>query len=116
MLFFVKKSIYNSFIGSWTYTEIINLEKSKITELATGEFYLGIEALEFNLIDQLGNRDTAEQYIKDNYNLEEVDFVSYQTELSFFDLLTGVFSEASFNIGKGLGSILLEKSNKLMLI
>ncbi|MBT4651174.1 signal peptide peptidase SppA [Candidatus Woesearchaeota archaeon] len=93
-----------------------NLEKSKVTELATGEFYLGIEALELNLIDQLGDKDSAEQYIKDNYDLEEVDFVSYQTELSFFGLLTGVFSEASFNIGKGLGSILLEKSNKLMLI
>ena len=51
-----------------------------------------------------------------DFDLEEVDFVSYQTELSFFGLLTGVFSEASFNIGKGLGSILLEKSNKLMLI
>ena len=93
-----------------------NLEKSRIAELATGEFYLGIEALALNLIDQLGDRDTAEQYIKETHNLEKVDFVSYQTEISFFDLLTGVFSEASFNIGKGLGSILLEKSNKLMLI
>ncbi len=106
--------IHNYFIE-----EIANnrgLEKNKITELATGEFYLGIEAFELDLVDQLGDRDTAEQYIKDNYDLEEIDFLSYQKEISFFDLLAGVLSEASFNVGKGLGSILLEKSNKLMLI
>ncbi len=91
-----------------------NLEKTKVKELATGEFYLGVEALEYGLIDQLGDKDTVKEYLKEKTQLEDIDFVTYQTEVSFFDLISGVFSQMSFDLGRGLGAIFLEQNTKLM--
>lgn len=86
-----------------------NLDKVEVQRLATGEFYLGVEALELGLVDQLGDRTDAEDYIKNVYGLEKVDFVLYERRLGFFELLTGVFSDFSFHIGEGMGSILLQR-------
>jgi protease IV len=93
-----------------------NLEKTQVQNLATGEFFLGIEAFEMGLVDQLGNMDTVERYIQENYELETVEFILYQEEAGLLDLLMGVFSKMSFNVGEGLGAILLKQSNSLMLI
>ena len=75
-----------------------NLSESKVRELATGEFFLGVEALEFGLVDQLGGKDDAEMYLKEKYSLEEVDYVTYQRSKGFFDLLSGVMTDFSINM------------------
>ncbi len=87
-----------------------------VQNLATGEFYLGIEAFELGLIDQLGDENTLEQYIKTNFALEEVDYLVYKKEPSLLDAFAGVFTDFSFGIGEGIGSILVKGTNKLMLI
>jgi protease IV len=92
------------------------LSENKVKQLATGEFFLGVEALELGLVDQLGNRDTAETFIKETYNIESVDYLVYEREASFFDLLSSVLSKFSFNVGEGLGSILLKQDNNLILV
>ena len=92
------------------------LSEDKVRELATGEFYLGVEALQHGLIDQIGDKDIAEAYIKETYGLEEIDYVVYRKEVGFFDILAGVFSDFSFNMGRGAGSIFVEGEQKLMLI
>lgn len=93
-----------------------NLPSPAVKELATGEFYLGIEAKELGLIDQLGDLDTAEEYLKKTYQLEEIDFVVYESKGSIFDVLGGVVSEFFFKIGEGLGSILVKRDYNLMLM
>ncbi len=92
------------------------IDEEKVRQLATGEFYLGVEALQLGLIDQLGGRETAEEYLKENFGIEEVDYVVYEAKPSFFDLLEGVFSRFSFHLGEGLGSAAAEKDYHLMLI
>jgi len=90
---------------------------SDVEELATGEFFLGAEALDLGLIDELGNEDTAEEYIKENYDIEEIDYVVYQKEVGLFELLTGISSNFAFDIGQGIGSMLVRgQDNNLMLI
>lgn len=92
-----------------------DLPVEKVKGIATGEFYLGIEALNLGLVDQVGDKDTAEQFMKDAYGLKEIDYVVYERELGFFDALASVFAEFSFRIGEGLGSIFAEQQ-KVMLI
>jgi protease IV len=92
-----------------------DLSEEQVRELATGEFYLGIEAFELGLVDLLGTKETAEHYIKTSYDLEEIDYVTYQKEVGFLEILSGVFSDLSFNVGEGIGATLL-KGNSLMLI
>ncbi len=81
-----------------------NLAPEHVASLATGEFFLGVEALEAGLVDELGDADTVKEYLKKTYGLETVDFVRYEHEPSFIEALTGVFADASFRIGEGIGS------------
>jgi len=86
-----------------TVAENRNLPEDKVRELATGEFYLGIEALEYGLIDETGNLDTAKEYIKKDLNITNVEFVEYKTKKTLIDALSGVLSPQSFIIGRGIG-------------
>ena len=85
-------------------------------KLASGEIFLGVEALDLGLIDQLGDKEIAKEYIQETYGLEEVNFLVYQKEVGLLDVLSQVFTDLSFNLGKGIGAILLENNNGLMLI
>ncbi len=83
-----------------------NLEISQVQKIATGEFFLGEEALELGLVDQLGGKDEAETFIREKYGLAEINYVKYEHTSGFFDLLSGVMSTFFFNVGEGIGSIL----------
>lgn len=86
-----------------------NMDPAKVRELATGEFFLGAEALDLGLVDELGDMSTAEDYIKMNYGIEQIDAVRYEKKSGLLDLLTGVFSDFSFHIGEGIGSSVLQQ-------
>ncbi len=82
-----------------------DLSLSKARELATGEFYLGVEALELGLVDELGDKTMAEEYIKKTYDLEEIAYVPYERQVGLFELLSGVIADQFFRIGEGIGSV-----------
>ena len=86
-----------------------HLSETKVRELATGEFYLGSEALDLGLIDKLGDSSTAEEHLKTRYNLTDFTYKTYQKKAGLLDILTGVFSTFSFKIGEGIGSSLTQK-------
>lgn len=92
------------------------LDEKVVRGLATGEFYLGVEALPLGLIDQLGDKGTAEKYIQENFAIEEADYVVYATEPSIFELLGSVVSQFFFRMGEGFGSIVSERNYNMMLI
>lgn len=92
-----------------------NLSLEKVKKLATGEIYLGSEALELGLIDALGDRDTAEQYLKDKYGFTEINYVPYETEKGLLEVLAGVVSQGFFKVGEGIGVGLLKSENGVML-
>ncbi|MDP3698531.1 MAG: signal peptide peptidase SppA [Nanoarchaeota archaeon] len=83
-----------------------NLEVSQVQKIASGEFFLGVEALELGLVDQLGGKEEAESFIRENFGLQSIDYVNYEHEASFFDLLGGIISTFFFNVGEGIGSML----------
>lgn len=90
-----------------------NLEIAEVQKIATGEFFLGVEALDLGLVDALGSKDDAEIFIKENYALEEIDYAVYQRETSFFELFGGVISHFFFNVGEGIGSVLVNQPLKM---
>jgi len=83
-----------------------HLEVSTVQKIATGEFFLGVEALELGLVDQLGGKEEAEIFIQENFGLQKIDYVRYEHEIGFFELLGGVVSTFFFNVGEGIGSML----------
>lgn len=107
--------IHDYFIGSIAENRNIPIEKVK--EIATGEFYIGSEALELGLIDALGDKETAIEIIKQDLNLTIVEFAKYEKPRTFIETLIGAFSENFFAIGKGIGSALTEqKTTKLEIL
>jgi len=84
------------------------LNRKDVVNLATGEFYLGVEALELGLVDELGSAIEVEQYLYDVVGLEFVEFVSFVQEPSFLDGFFGVLNKRSFNVGLGIAAGLEE--------
>jgi protease IV len=105
--------IHTFFIEEVAANRGLSLQETR--SLATGEFYLGVEAFDLGLIDMLGDKDTLEKYIVLEYGLEEISYSVYQEEMGLFEVLSGVFEEMSFNIGEGIGSIFV-KGNNLILV
>ncbi len=87
-----------------------NLSYEQTEQLATGEFYLGVEALQLGLIDELGNQDTAKAYLQQHYGIDNPEFVVYQRQPTLFEILAGVMTPFSFHMGEGIGSAVVESS------
>jgi protease-4 len=82
------------------------LTKSQVRAIATGEFFLGEEALNIGLVDMVGDKKTLEDHLKNTLNATDIEFIYYQQEASLLDVL-GVFIDRQFFlIGKGIGSAL----------
>jgi protease-4 len=96
-----------------------NLNENQIKEISTGTFYLGIQAKEIGLVDELGGKDKAEEVLKEILKVEKVNLIEKREEPSLLKALTQVFYEGSFFVGKGMGQALLERefeNSKIMLI
>ena len=83
-----------------------NLDIEYVRGIATGEFYLGQEALELHLIDFLGDKEEAMNYIKKIINQDEIAIVEYRRERGFLDFFTKISLSSSYYIGKGIGDSL----------
>jgi len=78
------------------------LTTKEIDNIATGMFYLGSQAKELKLVDALGDKRTVEKYLKETLEVEEITFVEYKDEPSFFDILAQAMQGFSFYLGKGI--------------
>ena len=72
-------------------------------KIATGLFYIGTEAKQLGLVDELGSREEVINYVERQIG-EEADIVRYKKEKGFFSALSQAMNEKSFYIGKGLGN------------
>lgn len=79
------------------------LAEEEVKKMATGEFFLGVEALERGLVDELGDKETAEGYLKKKLGLEKVEYVKYEKEKGLLETLMGVMGDYSFRVGEGIG-------------
>jgi protease-4 len=92
------------------------LDIESVEEIATGEYWLGVEALEMGLVDELGNKDTAEKYLKEAAGLEEIDYAVYKIKKSLLGEMFGVVSNYFFRIGEGIGSVFVREGNKMIFV
>ncbi len=76
-----------------------NLSIEEVNEMATGQVYLGREALELKLIDELGTKQDALLYIEANLNIT-AKTVEFKQKKSFSDLLSDFKSSLTPKIGK----------------
>ncbi len=73
-----------------------NLSVEHVTQLATGQVYLGVDALELGLVDELGSKDEAVAYIEGMIN-QTAHLTEYKKEPGLLEILGSVVSDS---IGK----------------
>ncbi|MBS3147133.1 signal peptide peptidase SppA [Candidatus Woesearchaeota archaeon] len=87
------------------------IDRDTVRELSTGMFYLGQEALDLGLIDELGSQDEALNKIKGLAKIKDAEVVSFQRKVSLVDIITRLTAYNSFYIGKGIGTSIFADIN-----
>lgn len=103
-------TLHEQFIGSVAKNR--NLPESSVRELATGWVYLGAQAKELGLVDEIGGRKEALLYIEKNLNIT-AEPVEYSKPKTFFEELTKMTSEGFYSLGQGIGSSFSSQSLSL---
>lgn len=78
-----------------------NMSVSDVRKSATGIFYLGSEAKDLGLIDELGNNDNALAKMKELTNSTELTFVTYKHEPSLLDYFNVMTNANAYAFGEG---------------
>src|SRR3989338_7900311 len=94
-------SMHNFFIEE--VAENMNLRKKDVEKIATGMFYLGAEAKDLGLVDELGSEDEVLNYVEKQIG-QKAYIVEYKQAKGFLSSLSQVMSEKFFYIGKGIGN------------
>jgi len=81
-------------------------------EISSGLFYVGEQALRLNLIDEIGGKEEAMNYIRRVIN-ETPKIVELKKKKGFVESLYNLFSKQSFIFGYGFGVGFSEKLNIL---
>ena len=96
--------IHEYFINDVAKNRNMSLEKMK--RLADGSFYLGLEAKENGLIDELGGKQEAIDSIKNMTGVKDVYLVTYGKKSALSGLFSNTLSYSSFYIGQGIAASL----------
>ncbi|MBI2129310.1 signal peptide peptidase SppA [Candidatus Woesearchaeota archaeon] len=102
--------IHRIFIDEVAQNRLLTNEEA--SEISTGVFFLGMEALDLGLVDELGDMESAKQYLANTLNIT-ISAFGYKEKKSFIDLLSEAFSQQSFFVGKGIGSAVFEKTRTI---
>lgn len=103
------KDIHDYFIDEVAQNR--NLPRREVERLATGQFFIGKDAKDLGLVDELGSRDEVIAYVESQIG-EEADFVMYTTNKGLLAALSGVMDEKFFFIGRGIGSAFFSESGQ----
>jgi len=89
------------------------ISHEQVKNMATGEFFLGVEGKEMGLIDELGDLKTAEKYLKEELGLERIDYLYYESKPTLWEALSQIMSPFFYYMGIGMGETLFETTSTL---
>ncbi|MAE13045.1 signal peptide peptidase SppA [Candidatus Woesearchaeota archaeon] len=84
-----------------------NLSSEQVEEIGTGIFFLGVEAVDNGLVDELGGKEEAIALLEEVLE-SDVGLVSFEPERGFLESLTGLVNGVGFWMGRGFGSSFLQ--------
>lgn len=90
------------------------LNQNQINEIRSGFFYLGVEAKEIGLVDELGGRELAIKRAKELGKIKDGKVVEYKNEKSLLELVQGFTNKAFYNLGRGMAIQFPENKFEIM--
>ncbi len=102
--------VYDYFVNEVAKNRKLSYEEVK--KIATGEFYLGMEAKELKLIDEFGNKQKVIEDMKNKLNLKDIIIKESKKETSLLNILTNL---GAYNFGRGFATAFINYNteNKL---
>ena len=79
------------------------LKKSELDKISTGVFYIGKDAKDLGLVDELGGKYEVIKYLEEQEGIV-VEFKEFKEVKSFIDILAESMGDQFFQIGKGIGN------------
>lgn len=104
----VLDKLHNEFVSAVAKNR--NLPEWVVRELATGFIFLGSEAKELGLVDELGGRDEAIRYIEQTLGIK-AELVEFKKKKTIFETFGEFSAKNYFSLGQGLGAKLLEETS-----
>jgi len=86
-----------------------NMTIDSVRTLATGEIFLGVEAKDNGLIDELGGKEEAIKYIEHKLNIT-VSTKEFSKDKTFLESLMSAMNKNSYYLGEGVSSGLIKDS------
>ncbi len=80
-----------------------NLDRRDVEKIATGAFYIGVNAKDLGLVDELGSKDEVLAYVASQIG-EDPDLVLFSPYRGFWGSFSTAMNEKFFFMGKGIGS------------
>ena len=90
------------------------LTSNQVNEIRSGFFYLGVEAKELGLVDELGGKKLAIEKAKDLGKIKDGNVVEYKPKKSLIELLEKFTNKAFFNLGRGIGADFIENEFEIL--
>ena len=90
-----------------------NLSSEQADEISSGRIYIGQQAKELNLIDELGGMGKAESVLKEVAGLEKVSLIEYREKSSFG--ISDLLAQHAAAIGVAVGNSLAPKTRTISL-
>ncbi|MFH1439099.1 MAG: signal peptide peptidase SppA [Candidatus Woesearchaeota archaeon] len=90
-----------------------NLNKEQIQKVSDGSIILGAKAKELGLVDELGSKKEALEYIEKKLSIE-AELIEYKEAPSFLELFSKIMNEHGFSIGRGIGSVFSVDNDKII--
>ncbi|MEK6852858.1 MAG: signal peptide peptidase SppA [Nanoarchaeota archaeon] len=94
--------IHEEFVN--VISENRDIPKEDAERIANGLFYLGKEARELGLVDELGDREDAEKRAREMANAENAVITECKHRGGFSDLFFGATVPLSYAVGEGIGN------------
>ena len=93
--------LYDEFVAVVAKNRGMTVEA--VEELATGFVYLGTEAKELGLVDELGTKQDAIDYLAKEIG-EQADLAEFAPQPSLMDAFAGASAKAFYAMGKGMSA------------
>ncbi|MGV8141187.1 MAG: signal peptide peptidase SppA [Candidatus Woesearchaeota archaeon] len=87
-----------------------NMDYDDVEKLATGEIFLGVEAKENGLIDELGGETEVKKYVENKLN-KTIVTKTFARDKTFVENLMTAMNKNSYYIGKGISSGIIGENN-----
>ncbi len=89
------------------------LSEETMRKVSSARIYIGVQAKELNLVDELGNIETAKELVKNLSGVESVNLIEYRTRKPLG--ISSILAQQASVVGRSMGAALFQNERMISL-